>query len=77
MGVKAPGSPTITTFFPEQYSATLIVSGSGNPLRTLEDGSFDGAANARGMEPKEAPLAACKPMRVARESFLPYSCGES
>ena len=38
MGVKAPGRPTIMTFFPAQYSATLICSTSGNPCMTSTEG---------------------------------------
>ena len=34
VGVKAPGSPTIMTFFPAQESGMLIVLTSGNPCNT-------------------------------------------
>ena len=67
MGVKAPGSPTMMTFFPAQYSATLNLSG-GNPCMTSTEGNLAGAAKARGA-PKVAPEAACIPMRAARDSF--------
>jgi len=68
--VKAPGRPTITTFFPEQYSATLIMSGSGNPLMRLTEGILDGAANAKVSTPKDAPDTAWALNAVARVSFV-------
>lgn len=66
MGVKAPGRPITITFFPEQYSARLIFSTSGNPCMTSTEGSLEGAAKARGA-PKVAPLTACMPARAARD----------
>lgn len=69
--MNAPGRPTMMTFFPEQYSATLMFSTSGKPCMTSTDGILDGAAKARVFwEPKVAPAAVCMPMRAARDSFL-------
>ncbi len=75
MGVNAPGRPTMITFFPAQYSATLIFSTSGNPCITSTDGTLDGAAKARVVdwELNVAPATACMPTRAARDSFL-ISC---
>ncbi len=71
MGVNAPGRPTTMTFFPAQYSATLIFSTSGNPCITSTEGIFEGAANARvDEEPKVPAETVCIPMRAAKVRFL-------
>jgi hypothetical protein len=72
VGVKAPGRPTMITFFPAQCSAMLILATSGNPCITSTEGSLEGAAKARGA-PKVAPLTACMPTKAARVSCL-MSC---
>lgn len=47
--MKAPGKPTMITFFPAQYSATFTVLGPGNVASKIStDGILDGAAKARG-----------------------------
>jgi len=72
VGVNAPGRPTMMTFFSAQYSATLILAGSGNPWKTSTDGILDGVANARGAVPKVAPATACRPARAARERLKSF-----
>jgi len=68
--VNAPGRPTIMTFFPAQYSATLIMSGSGNPLITFTEGILEGAANAKVAPAKDAPDTAWTPIAAATAIFM-------
>jgi hypothetical protein len=71
VGVNAPGRPTIMTFFPAQYSATLICSTSGNPCMTSTEGILEGAANARVEDAPKVPAdTVCIPMRAAKERFM-------
>ena len=71
MGVKAPGRPTMMTFFPAQYSAMLIFSTSGNPCITSEEGSLAGHAKAGVEDAPKAPAETdCTPIRAAKARVL-------